>query len=33
MGARIHQSYRDFEASMSEYQDVSEEAYTRARKL
>lgn len=33
MGARIHKSYRDFEASMSEYQDVSEEAYTRARKL
>ena len=33
MGARIHQSYREFEASMSEYQDVSEEAYTRARKL
>ena len=33
MGARIHRSYRDFEASMRAYQDVSEEAYTRARKL
>lgn len=33
MGARIHESYRTFEASMSDYQDVSEEAYTRARKL
>jgi len=33
MGARIHASYREFEVSMAEYQDVSEEAYTRARKL
>jgi TRAP-type mannitol/chloroaromatic compound transport system substrate-binding protein len=33
MGARIHQSYREFESRMRDYQAVSEEAYTRARDL
>ena len=33
MSARIYESYRSFEADMRAYQDVSEEAYTRARNL
>jgi len=33
MGARIHKSYRDFEKSIRAYQDVSEEAFVRARNL
>jgi len=33
MAARIHESYRAFEKSIRAYQDVSEEAYVRARKL
>lgn len=33
MGAKIHASYREYEASVKGFHDVSEEAFTRARKL
>lgn len=33
MGAKIHASYREYESNVKNFHDVSEEAYTRARKL
>ena len=33
IGAKIHASYREYEANVAQFHSVSEEAYTRARKL
>ena len=33
IGARIHASYREYETNVKQFHAVSEEAYTRARKL